>query len=384
MVPKKIGIITIHKVNNYGAELQAFALQEKLTHLGFTAEVIDYLYYKHQDFQYSKQARPFVALDYRIKFKEWLNPIISHIKSIPYKGTQNIRNSKFDEFRNKHTKYSAETLNSIEALYHEKLPYDVYMTGSDQVWNPYTNVSLKPYFLDFAQADRRKISYASSFGVSTIPDDAKPIYRDLLNRFDRIAVREEQGVKLVKELTGRDACHVLDPTLLMDEQDWRKVAITSDRTKPYILLYVLTHSPYITNLAKKMAADLGWDLVRICKNSAVEDKDGTITNIIDAGPAEYLGLFLNASFVLTNSFHGTAFSVNFRKPFYTILPQHKPNNSRQEGLLSSMGLKKRIIHEGARFPRSIDYFPDFTEAISQLKIQREHSIHYLKDAINYR
>ena len=377
----KIAIITISKVNNYGAELQSFALQNVLVALGYRAEILDYPYYKNDKFKYTKMARPFVTIGLKRQVKELINPLLYKLKSLPHRKAKLSRDRKFAEFHQKNTRFSNITFLTIDELYKSELDYDVFMVGSDQVWNPYTNVSLKPYFLTFAPARKRKVSYAASFGVSTIPMAAHEIYRECLNNLDFLSVREEQGVKLVKELTGRDACHVLDPTLLMNDQDWRKVSTPCERTKPYILLYVLTHSPYITELAKKMAADLGWDLVRICKNAAVEDKDGSITNIIDAGPAEYVGLFLNASFVLTNSFHGTAFSVNFSKPFYTILPEHKPNNSRQEGLLGSLDLGDRIIKEGDNFPDGTEYFPDFTQASSLLQKKREQSLKYLQEAI---
>jgi len=293
-----------------------------------------------------------------------------------------MRDVKFEQFHREYTRLSSQTYRSINELCIAELDYDVFVVGSDQVWNPYTNASLKPYFLTFAPSDKRKVSYASSFGVSSIPSDAQAAYRECLNNLDKISVREEQGVKLVRELAGRDACHVVDPTLLMEEQDWRKVAVSPSCNKPYLLLYVITASPYITQLANKMAVDLNLEVVRICKNAAREDRDSTIVNIIDAGPAEFVGLFLDASFVLTNSFHGAAFSVNFCKPFYAVLPKHKPNNSRQQGLLTSLHLEDRLIKEGDPYPEKERYFPDFTEADSLLKAKRVQSIQFLLDALN--
>jgi hypothetical protein len=378
----KIGIITILKVNNYGAELQAFALQKKIEDLGYHSEIIDYLFYKHKDFRYTKQAMPFVDIGLKRRAKEFIHPISSRLKSLPYRKKKRIRELKFEKFHSKYSRLSVQTYRSIDELYRAELDYDVFIVGSDQVWNPYSNISLKPYFLTFVPPSKRKASYASSFGVSSIPSDGKDAYREGLNNLDHISVREEQGVKIVREIANREASQVLDPTLLMDEHKWREFALSPSIDKPYLLLYVLTTSPYITRLAKKIAVDLNLNLVRICKNAAIEDKDGSIINIIDAGPSEFVGTFLDASFVLTNSFHGTAYAINFAKPFYTILPKHKPNNSRQQNLLVAFNMKDRIIKEGDSYPAKEVYFPDFAKTTFLLKEKRAASIQFLKNAIS--
>lgn len=378
----KIGIVTIVKVNNYGAELQAFALQNKINNLGFSAEIIDFLYYKHDKFIFTHMAKPFVKLGFKRQVKEIVNPIFYKIKSLPFIKSKRVRNEKFSQFHKKNTRFSYVTYHSIDELYKGEFGYDIFMVGSDQVWNPYTNVSLKPYFLTFVKDGHKKISYASSFGVSSIPAEAQVNYRECLNNLDQISVREADGVKLVKELTGRDATHVLDPTLLLDRVEWEKVAIKPNKSKPYLLLYVLTDSPYATKLGKRVAEDLGLDLVRICKEATRQDKDDSIQNIIDAGPAEFVGLFLKASFVITNSFHGTAFSVNFSKPFYTVLPTNKQNNSRQVGLLSSLKLEDRLVTEGDGLPEKASHLIDFSESSRLMEAERKHSIDWLVKAVS--
>lgn len=382
MSEKKIGIMTIHKVNNYGAELQAFALQEKLNRLGFSAEIIDYLYYKHREYRYSRKARPFVRLGLNRRVKECLAPLLSWVKALPHGAALKRREAAFARFHQRYTRYSPITYRSIEQLHESGMAYDLYMVGSDQVWNPFANVSLKPYFLDFAPAGKPRISYASSFGVSTIPVEARPIYRECLNGLDRIAVREKQGVGIVEELTGRKAHHVVDPTLLLHEDDWKAFACAVDVERPYLLLYVLTPSDYATKLARRIAESLKLKLVRICKGAAKQDAGDSIHNIVDAGPAEFVGLFLNAAFVITNSFHGTAFSVNFHKPFYTVLPKNKPNNSRQQGLLETLRLEDRLISEGAPFPAEGSSLIDYGEAEILLQQFRDESVKYLLDAVN--
>lgn len=379
---KKIGIVTIHKVNNYGAELQAFALQQKLKDLGHLPEIIDFLYYKHPRFKRTALAKPLVALGFKKKLKEWVHPFLTRIKTLPYREALNTRQQRFEAFHQAYTSFSDAEYNSVDSLYETSWDYDLFMVGSDQVWNPYSNVSMKPYFLDFVPENARKVSYASSFGVSEIPGEAKEVYRKGLMSFDRLGVREARGVELVSEISGKKASHVVDPTLLLNQQDWVDYTNPQSIDEPYLLMYVLTDSDYTTQLAKKVANALGLKIVRLCKSAAVQDKDDAILNMTDAGPAEYIDLFQKASFVITNSFHGTAFSVNFQKPFFTVLPRHKPNNSRQKGLLEAVGLSDRLFLEGADFPQKRDLPVDFTRPIQRLDQMRQHSLAYLDSALH--
>ena len=171
--------------------------------------------------------------------------------------------------------------------------------------------------------------YASSFGVENIPNEYFGYYKDYLNNLDSIAVREKAGVSLVKEIADKDINWVVDPTLLLGQEEWEKYAIQPPLKKPYLLLYVLSDSEYITKLAYEIASKLDLQIVRICKNASKEDKTDDILNIIDAGPAEFLGWFLKSSYVLTTSFHGVCFSINFNKAFYSfqgVIPALIVNN----------------------------------------------------------
>ena len=211
---KKIGVITILQVNNYGAELQAFALCHKLNQLGYNTEIINYLFYKNPGFKSTKGSQPFIKLDFKQKMKETLYPYFKKIKSIPYATQKNIRDKKFSDF---HTQYNRLTapINTFEKLYKANLDYDVFLVGSDQVWNPNTNTNIEPYFLTFADKSKLKLSYASSFGVSKIPTIYHEKYRDLIGNLDAIGVREKTGVSIVKDITDKNATWVLDPTLLL-------------------------------------------------------------------------------------------------------------------------------------------------------------------------
>ena len=255
------------------------------------------------------------------------------------------------------------------------------MVGSDQVWNPYTNSNIEPYFLKFAPESSLKIAYASSFGVSQIPKEYHLEYKKLLSNIDKIGVREKNGVEIVNEISGKKASWVLDPTFLLKKEEWKKIALLPDFQKPYLLLYVLTDSDYITQLAYQIAEKLNLQIVRICKNASKEDSTNDILNVIDAGPREFLGWFHNASFALTTSFHGACFSLNFNVPFYSILKPNKANNSRQISLLSELGLEDRILYVENEKPSDESFGIQFDKVNVILDRKREESITFLKNSI---
>ena len=375
---KKIGIITILKVNNYGAELQAYALQRCLNSLGYDAEVIDYLFYKHPDHVRESISRPFYPYPLKNKILEFGLSVRDRLTRLFASPSQKRRQKNFDDFHIANTRLS-HTFHSLSELQNGCPEYDVYCVGSDQVWNPRCFTNLAPYLLSFAPDNARKISYASSFGVSSLPSSAEAQYAKFLNRFDAIAVREAAGADIVKKLIGRDAKIVLDPTLLLSPNDWatieKPVPNLPDR---YLLTYELRPQSALANLAQEIARRQGLKIVRLgCRQKFYSDP---VVNIADAGPAEFLYLFRNAAFVVTNSFHGTAFSVNFSKPFFSVLERGRNNNSRQLSLLNACGLDSQVYYDGDPFPSSFDV--DFSSATQRLASLRNSSIEYLNSAIN--
>lgn len=377
----KVGIITILKVNNYGAELQAYATQKALQLWGYDAEIIDYLFYKNPRHKRTKMSAPTAKMSMKKHLQEWLFPIIANWRARNYREAQEARNHKFELFHSENTKQS-ECYDTIDKLMGAQLDYDVLMSGSDQVWNPGVYSCLDPYLLRFGTEKMKRVAYASSFGVSSLPDDVKQYYKEALQNYDAISVREDKAVDLVRSVSGCDAQLVLDPTLLLNKEQWLEVAKPVGRLPviPYILIYELSEIPYIKQVAQYVSMQTGMPIVRICKNASVEDAEPEILNIIDAGPAEFLYLFSKAGFVVTNSFHGTAFSINFGKQFYTIIPNGKSNNSRQKSILKLMGCEGRMLIEGSPMPeiKTLD-----TDKVGEkLQCEREKSMNYLKNAID--
>ncbi len=378
----KIGIITILKVNNYGAELQAYALQRVLNMLGYDAEIIDYLFYKNPLHIKTVRSRPNFHFGIKKMLAEKVYPLYMKSRAFLHPKNEKTRAQRFALFHQTHTKLS-KSYRTIDELFSAKMDYDIYMVGSDQVWNPGIYSSLDPYFLKFAPEGKTRLAYASSFGVSEIPSYAYAYYHDSLNAFDAIGVREANAVDLVRDLCGKKAQWVLDPTLLLTKKDWNDIAVAPEAIKNfqngYILLYELTPCPYILRLAYHLNKTLSLPIVRVCKSASIEDKDKTILNITDAGPAEFVGLFSNAQLVITNSFHGAAFSINLERNFYTVAPLRKQNNSRQQSLLRLFQLESRLLVEDGQFPVAKDISINYEPIRERLNNERHKSIQFLTD-----
>lgn len=379
---KKIGIITILRVNNFGAELQAFATQRAFQNLGYDSEIIDYLYYRHPNHKREMCSLPFFRYPFKNIIKE-IGLVVRDIIIAQKKAKEKKeRDWIFGEFHRDNTKMSPKQYYKMSDLYKENWEYDVYCVGSDQVWNPRCFTSLYPYFLTFAPEGKR-FSYASSFGVSSLPENAKKKYAECINGLSYIGVREKSGVDLVKSLTGKEATLVCDPTLLLNREEWLTIAkAVKDLPDKYLLIYELHEIPFLKEVALRVAKEKKLKVVRICKDAIPVETDGSILNLTTIGPSEFVYLFANADFVITNSFHGTAFSINMNKDFYTIATRKKNNNSRQIGLLTTCDLKDRLLYENQDLPAVQTFTIDYHKPNERLEALRSHSKNYIKRAID--
>lgn len=381
----KVGIITIVKVNNYGAELQAYATLHKLTQMGHEAELINYCYYKNWNFKDSKLSAPIIPIGAKERLMYWvkyrlINSLVENLMPLLNQHVK-YRKNRFEEFHRQNSHFS-RLYDSMDSLYSDAPLYDVYLTGSDQVWNPAASSSIEPYFLTFAPKNKRKISYASSFGVDKIDLVLHNKYKTWLQAYDSIAVREDSGIELVKSLSEKKAEWVLDPTLLLNKAEWLLVAKTyPNMPKHYVLIYQLIESKTLIPLAIRIGKEKNIPIYQICKRAYGNTHIDGIFNIPDAGPAEFLSLIANADFLITNSFHGTAFAINFSTPFFNILSAKK-SNARMESLLGLVGLQERMIcAETPIEDINIDAGVDFTSAHILLAKAKENSENYLKQAL---
>jgi coenzyme F420-reducing hydrogenase beta subunit len=298
--------------------------------MGYDAENIDYLFYKHpRHIRRGKLEKPVLPISLGNRLKEYIFPIVIRLRNLGYIKEYTERRRRFEEWFSNHVKCGREYRN-VEELYRDPTRYDVYMVGSDQVWNPRMFTNIKPYFLDFAPTGAKCVSYASSFGVSELSGEVFYKYKKWLKRFAYIGVREKKGEDIVKAMAlGIEVKHVVDPTLLLTAEEWKKVEeevgetgdLNGDR---YLLLYDLIACEKTTATAKRIADERGLRIVRV--------GDGAY------GPGEFLWLFAHAESIVTNSFHGTVFSVLNHKPFVTVIPKAMGNANRITSLLDSLGL----------------------------------------------
>lgn len=367
---KRIGIITIQKCDNFGADLQAYALGAKLRALGYDAENIDYLFYKHPRHLKDTGEKPVLPISLVNRVKERLYPIVQAVRLLGKRKPRG-RAERFASWFLQNVKVGKE-YRSVQSLYDDPPQYDVYMVGSDQVWNPRMYSNIKPYFLDFAPKGAKCVSYAASFGVSELPGGAFYQYKQWLKRFSAIGLREKKGADMVRAMAlGVEVKHVVDPTLLLTAADWERVSVKPAQVPhgEYVLLYDLIASPETVSLADRLAKERGCGVVRV--------GDGAY------GPGEFLWLFAHAAAVVTNSFHGTVFSIVNHKPFFTVIPRTMGNASRIESLVDSLGLKERMLR-AAEVASHLSIWTeiDWIKVDQRLGELKDDSIEFLKRAID--
>lgn len=388
----KIGVVTYVKCDNYGAELQAFALQRKLNGLGYDAEVINI---EKRDVDMKKNPDVIKgAIIQRFK-KEGIKAIYSILKKIfevrkrivaEKKNKDKIANKHklFERFFEEKIKHSDKyyTLDAITTA--TDLPYDIYIAGSDQIWNYIHTDRLDVYFLMFANKyNAKKISYAASISIYDIPSKLRNDYKKYFENIDVISVRELHGADLVAKYSDKTAEVVLDPTFLLLRDDWQKeVAINCEIEGDYLLIYTLSGSPHIRKMALNIANQLNLKVVNIKSNYVEEPNDGTI-HMYEIGPAEWVGLWSNAKYVVTDSFHGTAFSINFNIPFTTLVNPNSMMNSRVLSILKITGLESRIVYDNSEsIETPVIFNVDFTPVNVILEKWRTKSLNFLQSAIN--
>lgn len=387
MVQKKIGIITIHNSPNYGASLQSFALFYFLKNEGYDCQVIDLARPIHADFIKSKRytqlitnVKPSLFSRVKTKIKTILNKQLSEDYSRRYANQLMLRKNLFDRF-NAQVELSLR-FRCIDELYENPPLYDIYITGSDQVWNPGNNYAVEPYFLTFVKNSSKKIAYAPSFGISILPEEVKNNYRDWISRYDCLSVREEEGKKIIEGLTGKKVEVVLDPTFLLDISYWHSIAIKPEISGKYIFCFILNKNDELLSYVQKIKAESGYDLVVISQNFS-DAKSSNYHFIIDAGPEEFLGLIENAEIVFSDSFHATVFSIMLSKNFFTCILPGNRRGSRITNLLNIFCLSEHLLNQslnqsGAELLKHQINRPELIEKIS---FERKRSIKFLKNAI---
>lgn len=367
----KVGVITYHNTSNYGAALQAVATIEAIGQLGFDAEVIDY----HSPFRGDRYSAP-----HRIMSSIRRGQLTSAVKTLILSPGIYVRNKNFIKFYVRNLKKSSRTFRSNGELVAAATAYDTLLVGSDQVWSYKNNGGDLAYLLEFAPNNVNCCSYASSFGVMRVPESLKTYYRPLLQRMDKISVRENQGRDLVNAIAGRDAKVVVDPVLLLDRAYWEGMA-DSGRGDGEIfdLLYVNNNNTracelkYTREHPKVPLRILGSFRPKDAISAGVSVRSGV-------GPVGFLRSIINARFVYTTSYHAVVFCLIFNKPFYVYMSGDEGRDSRIKDVLKEYSLDGRAVHLGAK-SLNLDSRVDFSVFNEKWPQRRQDCLEFLEDAL---
>lgn len=316
----KIMLITFHTPKNYGAILQAYSLYTYLHVYTNEVSLIDYNTPALRD--------KYIIYPRITGIKSW----IKFILMLPTYKYKKKKFHKFDEFVAKRFVKTKRYESTFE-LYSDTPQADIYFTGSDQVFNPNRNIDeRKAFYLDFVLPEYTRFSYAASFGVRDISGDKKKEICDYLKKFTAISVRESNGIKLIHDLSGLTSKQVLDPVFLNEREIWKNLAIpyNNNKYKHYLLYYKLMDSKESDQAAIKIANEKNLSIVTITDNF-MKRNIGTVLR--DVGPQEFLSLVMESDFVVTDSFHGVAFSLIFEKQF-VFSDMNKQTNVRGYDLLN--------------------------------------------------
>lgn len=378
---KNTGLMTCY-VDNYGACLQAYALQSAIEKAGNSCRIIQYTPYVDLRRLTNFVEKP-ESLELRIT--RAIRHPIQLVKRKRFSKKSHLRDSRFSAFRNCYLKFDEHLYSSWDELKTNVPQYDNFVCGSDQIWNPviHGNHNVGPYFLDFVPEGKKRIAYAPSIGIQVVPDECKSQMSEFLCTFDTLSVREKRGAELIKEITGLDAPVVLDPTLLFDGNWWSQVCSPVEIKKPYILCYLFNEHESTYNFVEQVRKNTGLDVITL--PFALRDIYGKSKKIYDAGPAEFIWLIKNAEMIITDSFHATAFSINFNKSFYCLRRNTNGEvnnmNSRIVSILSMAGIQNRLLDETENGFVLPDSKIDYNEVNKRISEKRECNFAFLKEAI---
>ncbi|WP_316674355.1 polysaccharide pyruvyl transferase family protein [uncultured Tolumonas sp.] len=356
---KKVAIVTFHKAHNYGAVLQAYALKYRINSLGFDVEFYNYypawmkehysLFYKNDNFISSFKRNIACLIDLKRRY---------------------VRFKRFSDFISKEL---------TEWNENELLDVDFIVLGSDQIWNPNITQGFDNKCFGFLgeNVKAKVISYAASMETNKLKDKDISEFTTLLNNIDSIGVREDSLMSFIKgHIPDIEIQHNLDPTLLLDNTEWNQLVTKNNTAEKYILIYENYKDEKTRKIAESIADKYGLKIKTLTADANWRYPKDFDT---DAGPIEFLNLFSNASFVITTSYHGLAFSINFKKQFLTLKVKNGVNN-RAESLLRSLNLLDHLI-DSESF--TIDSYSDIDYAKLDLTLNglRRKSIGYLSDKL---
>ena len=384
VIPTKIGCVIAYKKNhtNYGTSLVGYALIKKLQQLGYEVEIINYV--KRLSL---KEKIEIGWNQFRVVgMKKITSRFASHPSNSNYINGINIRTKAVETYKKRKLIPLFHDYVGFEALKEGSKNYAAVVVGSDQVWLPH-GLKTKFFNLLFVDDCVRKIAYASSFGVSEIPSFQKRATAAYLDRFYRVSVREQKGKEIVESLSNNKAEVVADPTMLLDRNEWAEEVKNSDvdTSAPYIFCYFLGSNQEARKAANELKSQTGYKIIAIRHMDEFVEADEKFGDEApyDVGPEDFVKYIKDAAYVLTDSFHCSAFSIQFQKKFMTFyrfaVGAKGGRNSRIDSLFGVLGVPREHIYQGDI--SKVNSPIDWNEVDSKLCAFRDESISYLKNAL---
>lgn len=365
----KIGIMTMHRVQNMGSVLQAYALQHIINQMGCESELIDYV------FPPTSTKKPF-------SIRGKLSYMLDMLQGFPVK----TRLRKLTDFRKEFLRCSKQTY-TRESLLNNPPQYDIFCSGSDQVWNPLHVRKDTSFMLDFAPKDAPRIAYASSFAQKRIDEPFFSLYAQHLSRYNCITVRELSGVDIVKSMTGKDAPVVCDPTLLLTADEWNKIADSSKINihGEYILVYLLSYMfnprPGFYNIVETVRHALKIPVYHY-NPYRVDSCQCHIKPLKGMGPADLVRLIRDASFVVTDSFHGAAFATIFNTPMIGVVKDNQNGDGRIATLRTKVESNGSIVCHNKPFEMNTEEIEKYKCNVKRVEEIRQYSTKELERMID--
>lgn len=365
----KVKVITRHAPANYGSLLQTMATQKIIKTLGLECEIIDYI--------------PLPETGMRIAFTQlnekgnWNKNFFKKVIYIMGREPENLlMYHKFKIMRKKYLVMTERCKNLAQLQSLSSNEEEIFMTGSDQVWGPTSSGIYNPaYFLDFVSERNRKIAFAASFGKTIFTKEVLAEYTKYLEKYDRITVREDSAVDLISTI-GLHAEQVLDPTLILSADEWSQY-IKESVNGDYVLVYQIHNNPALDHYAVEFAKKANLPLIRVSAMLHQCKRGGKFVYLPNI--SKFLSLIKNARYLVTDSFHGTAFAINFNTQFVEILP-NSGTESRNQSILRLTGLENRIVNNFEDF-HYIEEKIDFAHINKILTVQRKKSVNILRNIL---
>lgn len=386
---KMVGLAIVTYKDNFGSALQSYATQKAVQKLGFSTEVLQ-ISGVHKQIQRKKVFYFLSRLFKKDELMYVLDKALSKFKSDSkgnYSTDMETRHKVYEKFYKNHFTF-ADSKKTFSELGEMCGKYSAVLVGSDQLWRP-SNIAGEYFTLEFVPENIKKIAYSTSFGVSVIPALLKKHTKKFLSRIEHISVRENSGKRIVKDLINRDIPVVADPTMLFPIEEWTEI-MPENRVAEgdYILCYFMGSNPSHREFAKKLKEETGYRIIALLHGSVyiASDEDFPDEKPYDIGPGEFIDLIKNAKYMVTDSFHGSVFSILNKTPFFAFRRYSDDSafsaNDRLHTLLSWTGLSDRMLKGDESVCECIKQDIDFDDVLKRVEKNRELSFEYLKNALN--